>query len=350
MKPKRISVHSKNKKLICLALQGGGAYGAFTWGILDRILEDERLEIDAISATSAGSINAVVMADGICQGGNEQARINLNNFWIALSQYGAAFSPLRQNPWEAFFGTNFTEQISFFIFEAISRVFSPYVLNPFNFNPLRLLLLQKINFSKLQEESKIKLFLCATNIKTGRLKIFENSELTPDTVLASACLPNLYQAVKVDKNYYWDGGFVGNPAIFPLIYNSQVEDIIILHTNPIDRMNIPISAQDMANRINEISFNSSLLRELRAIAFVTKLIDDGCIKTEYQYKISKKFTHLIRSDEMMKTFTLLNKYNWHWDFLFHLHKLGRISAESWLNKHFRDIGKRSTIDFNEFLS
>lgn len=347
----KIIKESRSKKKICLALQGGGAYGAYTWGILDKFLEDERLEIDAISATSAGSVNAVVLTIGMINGGNQGARNALNDFWQTLCQYGSYLSPIRQA--SPFLGPHLdldiASQASFILFDLITRTFSPYMLNPFNFDLLKIILCEKIDFKKIRINNQIKLYLSATNVKSGMLHVFENPEISVDAVLASACLPNLSQAVRINGEYYWDGGYLGNPAIFPLIYNSNVDDIIIIHNNPIIRDSIPMTSTDIDSRVNELSFNSSLMRELRAIAFVTKLIDKGWIKDEYRDKLRRKYLHMIRSDEVMNQFYLINKYNWHWGFISHLRDLGRNTAEIWLKNNFHHLGKKQTIDFNEFL-
>lgn len=350
-KLKTAKIHPVKTKKICLALQGGGAYGAYTWGILDRFLEDERIEIDAISATSAGSVNAVLLANGMYNGGNEGARRALNDFWQTLGQYGSYLSPIGQMlPMiESNLDLDMTAQISFVLFDTITRTYSPYMLNPFDFDITRLILLEKVNFKNLKR-NPIKLFLSATNVKTGMLKVFENANITVDSVLASACLPHLRQAVKINEDYYWDGGYLGNPAIYPLIYNSQIDDILIIHNNPIVRETVPIHSTDIASRVNEISFNSSLIRELRSIAFVTKLIDKGWIKDEYKETIRRKFVHIIRSDEIMNRFKLINKFNWHFSFLSHLRDLGREEADKWLKVNFEHIGKKPTLDFSEFLS
>lgn len=342
----------KNRKKVCLALQGGGAFGAYTWGILDKFLEDDRLEIDSISATSAGSINAVVMANGMCLGGSEGAKLALEKFWSTLSEYGAYLSPVRQvfpSLIDPKLDIDTGAQMSFMLFDLVTRTFSPYILNPFNFDILRLILLEQIDFDYLMRNSKIKLFLSATNVKSGTLKVFENADITVDAVLASTCLPHLNQAVKIDDQYYWDGGFLGNPAIYPLIYNSKVDDILIIHNNPIMRDTVPTNSTDIANRVNEISFNSSLVRELRAVAFITKLLDKGWIKEEGKEDVRRKFIHIIRADEIMNQFSLINKFNWHWDFISHLRDLGRKTAKQWLNTNFDNLGTKPTIDFTEFL-
>ena len=338
-----------DKKHICLALQGGGSYGAFTWGVLDKFLEDGRLIIDAISATSAGSINAVILADGMHKGGNEEARQALSKFWNTLSHYGTIFNPVREFLCNTLPNIDFIDHLYFLSLEAITRLYSPYQLNPLNFNPLRSLLIDRIDFDALKTDSTIKLFLCATNVESGKLRIFKNKDVSVDAVLASACLPNLYQAVRISEQHYWDGGFLGNPPIFPLIYHSGVNDIIIIHNNPIVRNDIPMESAEIVNRVNEISFNSSLIRELRVIAFVTSLIDQKKIKEEHLTKIQRKFIHMVRADEVMKEFTLPGKFNWHGNSIDELYQAGRKVGADWLTEHFDDINKKSTLDFNEFI-
>lgn len=336
---------------VCLALQGGGAYGAYTWGILDRLLEDERIEIDAISATSAGSVNAVLLAQGMMINGRKGAREALGHFWETLSQHTTFFDLIRQifPANNIFLEKDYFAQTVFLWFDLMTRIFSPYILNPFNFDLLRSILLSQIDFDNLRKNSKIHLFLCATNVKTGLLQVFETEEITVDVVRASSCLPQFNHAVKIKDDFYWDGGYLGNPAIYPLIYNSQVDDIIIIHNNPIFRDSIPITSTDIVSRENEISFNSSLIRELRAISFITKLIDKGWIKEEYRDKLRRKSMHIVRSDEIMNQFKLINKYNWQWYYINHLYDLGRKVAEDWLKDNFKHLGKKPTIDFTEFL-
>ena len=243
-------------KGVNLALQGGSAHGAFTWGVLDRLLEDPRIEVEGVSATSAGAMNAAVIAQGLTTGGRKGAREALEEFWLGVARISAPLGALQ-------------------LFELVSRFLSPYQLNPLNYNPLRQLIQRVIDFERLRQGSASKLFLPATNVRTGKIKVCTDKEITADCGLASACLPYLYQAVEVDGEYYWDGGYMGNPALFPLIYSCLSRDILIVHVNPIERPDRPTSAREIMNRVNEISFNSSLMREMRAVAFVTKLIDDG---------------------------------------------------------------------------
>ena len=236
-RPQPMSRVKRNQKPVNIALQGGGAHGAFAWGVLDRVLEDERLTIEAISATSAGAMNAVVVAHGVQLGGNAGAREKLNEFWTEISRAGELYSPVRTLPWERWlqmYGIQADFSPTYHAFQLMTHLFSPYQLNPFNFNPLKDVLLKVIDFDTLpHSESATRVFLSATNVRTGKIKVFENRELSVDAVLASACLPYVFQAVEIDGEAYWDGGFMGNPAIFPLIYHGASKDVIIVHINPI---------------------------------------------------------------------------------------------------------------------
>ena len=261
------------RKRIDLALQGGGSHGALTWGVLDRLLEENRLEIDGISGTSAGAMNAVVLADGLHKGGRDGARAALHAFWKAVSD-AARFSPIQRSPWDRLMGNDSLDHSpSYLLFESLTQLIAPAKLNPLAINPLRDLVIRLVDFERVNACRKVKLFVTATNVRTGKVKVFSNDEISIDAVMASACLPFLFQAVEIDGEAYWDGGYMGNPAIFPLIYSCDTPDVLVVHINPLERTELPRTAAEILNRINEISFNSSLLREMRAIAFVTQLID-----------------------------------------------------------------------------
>jgi NTE family protein len=309
-------------KCINLALQGGSAHGAFTWGVLDRLIEEPRIEVEGVSATSAGAMNATVMAYGLTTGGRKGAREALEEFWLGVARVSAPLGALQ-------------------LFETVSRFLSPYQVNPFNYNPLRQLIRGVVDFERLRQGSAIKLFISATNVRTGKIKIFTDKEITPDCVLASACLPFLYQAVEVDGEYYWDGGYIGNPALFPLIYLCASRDVLIVHVNPIERPDKPTSANEIMNRVNEISFNSSLMREMRAIAFVTKLIDDGKLSPRDTKRV---LIHSVCADEVMRGLSVASKLNADGRFLKQLRALGRERAQEWIDRHFDDLGSRSTVD------
>src|SRR5271166_4229675 len=327
-----------------LALQGGGTHGAFTWGVLERLLEEPGLEIDGVSATSAGAMNAVVLAHGLAVGGREGAMLALADFWKRVA--GIAKSSFLQPSWYDRITDNhrLDHSPAYFFLDMLSRVFSPYQINPFNYNPLRSVLEQVVDFEGLRRRCTIKLFLCATNVRTGKVRVFTNDEICATRVLASACLPNFSQAVEVEGEYFWDGGYMGNPALFPLIYSCQSRDIIVIHINPTERHEIPKTAQEIINRINEISFNSSLFREMRAIAFVTKLIDDGRVPDG---GLKRMLIHAIDADDVMQALGPASQLNADWDFLMRLHDIGRERADRWLAAHLDLIGVESTVDIRD---
>jgi NTE family protein len=344
--PRVANVSGSKVKRINLALQGGGAHGAFTWGVLDRLLEDERIDIEGISATSAGAMNATVFAYGIAEGGRNGARRALASFWRRVSHL-ARFSPLQPTLIDRLTGSKMLDSSpTWLAFDFMTRVFSPYQLNPFNHHPLRHVLEQSVDFSKLcRNQCSLKLFLSATNVRTGKIKVFQNDDITgPDPVLASGCLPFLFQAVEIDGEHYWDGGYMGNPAIYPLIYHCDSRDVVIVHINPMERPDIPRTAPEIMNRINEISFNSSLMREMRAISFVTKLVDDGSVGMD---KARRMLIHAISADDVMRTHSVASKLNADWDFLLDLRETGRSHAATWLERNFDRLNVESTIDIRE---
>jgi len=342
------SAHSTTlaaQKTINLALQGGGAHGAFTWGVLDRLAEDERVMFDGISATSAGAMNAVVFTYGWSEGGRSGARQALTNFWRRIS-HAALAGPLQPSWFDRISG-NHSLQFSpaFVAFDLISRLFSPYEFNPFNHNPLRDVLIQSVDFEALaKSDCPLKLFLSATNVRTGKVKVFERHEVCADHTLASACLPFLFQAVEIEGEAYWDGGYMGNPALFPLIYNCESSDIVIVHINPLHREKLPRTAMEIMNRINEISFNSSLMREMRAISFVTRLIDEGKVSGN---DLRRLYVHGISSEDEMTRVGVASKLNGDWGFLTHLRDIGRDCATAWLKANFDRIGQESTVDIRQ---
>ena len=339
-----------NIKRVNLALQGGGAHGAFAWGILDKFAEDGRLDIEGLSATSAGSMNAVVYAQGRMNGGNDGAREALERFWRNISEAGQNFSPVRASAWEAALGLGLEQSPSYILFQTLTRTFSPYQFNPFNFNPLRDVLAKNVDIDAIHACDCVELFICATNVRTGQPRIFRNREVTLEAVLASACLPFLFQAVEIDGEHYWDGGYMGNPALYPLFRHTQSRDIVIAHINPIVRPQLPTTASEIQNRLNEITFNSSLLRELRAIAFVTKLIEQDWLKDEHRDKLKHILIHSIRADEALCDLTVASKFRTDWAFLCGLRDLGRAAAARWLERAYDHLGHHSTVDLrSEYL-
>jgi NTE family protein len=240
--------------------------------------------------------------------------------------------------------------VTYQLFDALTRMFSPYQFNPSNFNPLRQLLEASVDFDRLEKCRTIKLFLSATNVRTGKVRVFRTEEITADVVMASACLPMLFQAVKIENDHYWDGGYMGNPALFPLFYHTQTRDLLVIHINPIEREELPTSAADIMNRLNEITFNSSLLKEMRAIAFVTKLIEEDWLKKQHKRELKHLIMHAIRAEDVLSDLSVASKFNTDWNFLLYLRDLGRDEAGKWLKQNFASIGKQSTIDLRaEFL-
>lgn len=334
-------------KRVNLALQGGGSHGAFTWGVLDRILEDTRIEIGAITGASAGAMNAVVLAEGLSDGGREGAREHLSEFWSRVGK-AARQSPIQRAFFDKWLG-NWTLDHSpgYLLFDVMSRVASPYDLNPFNINPLRDILADIVDFDTVCDCSKTQLFVSATNVETGRAKVFSQDELTVDHVMASACLPLMFKAVEIDGVPYWDGGYVGNPPLWPLFDNAQSDDVIIVQINPMLRQGAPRSARDILNRLNEITFNASLMRELRAVDFVTRLMEDGRLEdTGYR----RVLTHMIEDQEALAELGSSSKLNAETAFLEILFEKGRSAADSWLAKHYKDLGKRPTLDIRSVFN
>jgi NTE family protein len=332
------------RKTINLALQGGGAHGAFAWGVLDRMLDDGRIDIEGISATSAGAMNAVVLAHGYEQAGREGARAALADFWSRVAHAARAF-PLapavldhfvNRAPWKAMLPA----------VDVFLRLFSPYQFNPVNFNPLRAILDACVDFERVRKGARIKLFLSATNVRTGKVRVFENAELTADAVLASACLPTVFQAVEIDGEAYWDGGYMGNPAIFPLIYGCRSRDVVVVHLNAVNRPHVPKTATEIIDRSNEISFNSSLMREMRAIEFITRLIDEGKIADG---SVKRLFIHALDAEGAMPSLGAASQLNADWAFLTELKALGEARSARWIDAHFQDLSQRSTADFSLYL-
>lgn len=329
------------KKSINLALQGGGSHGAFTWGVLDYLMEDGRVNVQGISGTSAGAMNAVVFAQGFIDGGADGAREALELFWRKVSNL-SMFSPLKRSPLSVLTGNwDMSGTPSYVMMDLLSRVVSPYDTNPFKFNPLRELVKSTIDFEKIRASKDLELFIAATNVQSGKVKVFERKELTADMILASACLPSLYQAVEVDGVPYWDGGFSGNPPLFPLFQTTESKDIIIVQVNPIERNKPPKSAQDIQNRVNEIAFNSSLLSELRNIEFVHRLLDENKLDRDHYAYI---LVHRIEATEQINPLTASSKMNSEWSFLTHLRDIGRESAKNFLDAHYDNIGIESSLD------
>ena len=332
------------KKKISLALQGGGALGAYTWGALDRLLEDERIEIAAISGSSAGAMCAVVLAEGYDEGGAAGARKQLRQFWEGIARAGES-NPYRRTPMTAFlnaFAPPWAQNAAWsFWSDWANRFGSPYDSNPLNVNPLKDVIEDLVDFEKVRASTAISLFIGATNVETGRIRIFQNAELTADHLLASACLPQLFQAVMIDGAPYWDGGYMGNPALFPLFDVEATRDILIVQINPIERQGAPRSMPDIVARVNEITFNASLLRELRAIEFVGRLVDQSMLP-EGRYR--KMLIHTLAQDEALQPLGVGVDLNTDLAFFEKLFGIGRLACDHWLKAHFDALGESSTVD------
>jgi NTE family protein len=335
----------RNPVLIDLALQGGGSHGAFTWGVLDRLLEEPWLRIAGISGTSAGAMNAAVLADGWTEGGAEGARIALEQYWQRVSR-AAAFSPLQRSPLDRLMVRwSFDTSPAYVVMDLMSRLLSPYDLNPLDLHPLRDILAQSVDFERLGS-SPIKLFITATSVRTGRGRIFRNAEITADVLLASACLPTMFRAVEIDGEGYWDGGFTGNPTITPLVRETDAHDSILVQINPRERPDTPRTAADILNRLNEISFNSPLMKELRMIALLRQVADPG---TGEGARWAQMRTHRIMTD-MLAQFGASSKLNAEWGFVAVLRAEGRRAASEFLDGNGNDLGKRSTADLDVLLT
>jgi NTE family protein len=333
--------HHKGRKRINVALQGGGAHGAFSWGVLERLMSDDRLFIDGLSGTSAGAMNAVVFTDGFVRGRQKGAIEALNQFWRRVSE-GAlvpmamtrALAPLHS-------GWNMDDTLGFHMMDAVTRLFSPYQLNPLDLHPLRDILIDLVDFEGLRRRPDIKLFVAATNVRTCKLKVFRTPEITVDALLASACLPVMFRAVEIDGESYWDGGYLANPPISPLIHECVSKDVVIIQINPRNRPEVPTMAREILNRINEISFSSSLMREMNGIATVSRMIEKG--QAQLPGVASVNF-HLIHAEDEMSQLGSSSKFNADWRFLSYLHELGIGAADRWLAENFDQIGERSTLD------
>ncbi|MEZ5646332.1 MAG: patatin-like phospholipase family protein [Burkholderiaceae bacterium] len=341
------------RQLIDLALQGGGSHGAFTWGVLDRLLQDDSLEIAGISGTSAGAMNAVALAAGLMEGGREGARERLGHFWRRVAQtspfhalemgpMGAVIGP--HNPWLASWTEPWRQAANLW-----GSQFSPYQLNPLNLNPLRDVLRETIDFERVRACNKTRLFISATHVRTGALRLFRQHELSMDVVLASACLPLLFQAVEIEGEAYWDGGYAGNPTLQPLISESPAHDLLLVQINPSLRDDVPTRADAILDRINEVTFNASLLKEMRSIALMQQLIaDEGRPGRQYRNPLFARIQalriHRVEGGERLSAQGPGSKTQTQWPFLSMLFEHGLEAADRWLHANRRHIGQRSTLD------
>jgi len=330
-----------------LALQGGGAHGAFTWGVLDRLLEEEDIEIAAVSGTSAGAINAIVAVEGILEAGRAFAREQLDDFWRGVAEAATRVSPFRPLPFFADPRYDLTHSPLYLFSIAMMRAFSPYQFNPNNFNPLRELLDHYIQFERVVGQDKIKLFINTTHVATGALRIFREYELNTDIVLASTTLPQLFQTPLIDGEGYWDGGYVANPAIEPMTQETDVRDVLIVQLNPLARAAIPTTPQEIFDRLNEIVFNASLLAELRRIAERNRLVETGELSAEKHAVIR---LHLVHGDGELANYAGSSRLLADSGFLNELKALGRARMDRFLRRHKQEIGHRSSFDYERMMA
>ncbi|GAA5232751.1 patatin-like phospholipase family protein [Verticiella sediminum] len=334
-------------RAISLALQGGGSHGAFTWGVLDRLLEDERVHVEALSGTSSGAMNAAILTAGYARGGAAGARDALERFWRTISEY-SSLSPVQRNWTDHLTGTwNLDSSPGYLWSNWFSSLFSPYQTNPFNLHPLRDILRQQLDIDALHACTDIRIFVAATNVRTGRARVFQREDVTIDALLASACLPHIYQAVEIDGEAYWDGGYMGNPAIWPLIYNTETADVVLVQINPLRRESVPRTPSEIANRLDEIAFNSSLMHEMRAIAFVQRLLEQDALREPVASRYKNVRMHMLSDEAGIAALGPSSKANAERNFVTHLKNLGRACAEQWLTRHYDDLGKRSSLNIRE---
>jgi NTE family protein len=331
------------QKKLALALQGGGSHGAITWGVLDRLLEEEHIDLEGFSGTSAGAMNAAVLAYGLHISGREKAKSLLDQFWRRVAE-AAALSPVQPAPWDLLFGGgNMDYSPGFMAAEAASMFVSPYQFNPMGLNPLRDILADIVNFEALRHCNVTQLFVCATNVRRGRAKVFDLPHISVDAVMASACLPEVFKAVTIDGEDYWDGGFMGNPPIYPLL-DAGCQDILLVQINPINIDRTPQTSSEIRDRVNELSFNSSLMLEMRRIAFVDKLLSAG---VDLGAPFHKVFIHHINPEAEVQGLNLSSKLNANWQFLLRLKAIGREKAEAWLAQHSDQVGVASSCNIRE---
>jgi NTE family protein len=329
-------------KKISLGLQGGGSYGAFGWGVLDRLLADDRFDLDGIAAASAGAVNAAALADGYARGGGKEgARKSLARFWTTLGQ-SALLSPMRPSPFDYLTGRASIETSpGFLLMQLLTAALSPIQLNPLNIHPLSTLLSTLIDFERVRDCHELKLFVSGTNVRTGQGHVFRRDELTVRHIMASACLPQVFAPVEIDGEHYWDGSIVGNPPLAPLVDRAQARDILIVQNNPIARRDLPVSMADVHSRTNEIAFNISFVREITALRNMASVVDE---ETGAHMAYGQMRLHLISGAEMLRDLSISSKFNMEWPFIQQLHDRGVAAAERWLDEHADSVGLQSTLD------
>ncbi len=337
-------------RTVSLALQGGGSHGAYTWGVLERLLEEsDWLKFEGISGTSAGALNAAFFVQGYDAGGADGAKRSLERFWHGVSKMPSFGLPRRSASDKLMGNWNLDSSPGAAVMHAWQKLFSPYDVNPLNINPLRDMLSKLLDMEAIRHADPLKLFVCATNVETGRPRIFQRQEMTLDMLMASICLPHTFQAVTIGSTPYWDGGYVGNPAIFPLINKCETSDIIIVPVNPLTRPGTPVTRNDIINRLNEISFNVSLMAEMRTIALAQMMAGEEGLKGSEAERLRGLRIHVIGAEEDMRAFGAASKFNVQLDFLKHLNSIGYNAADRWLRQNRDAIGKRSSADIRRMF-
>jgi NTE family protein len=338
------------KKTVSLALQGGGSHGAFTWGVLDRLLEDTRIEIKGISGASAGAMNAVALAHGFSVGGRDGARQSLKDFWDSVASK-TPFASMRDAP-PALIpeGADMGPSTSVKATVSLARFFSPYQLNPLDINPLREIVARQIDFERLRALGNIKLFVAATEVRTGRLKLFRNNDLTLDALLASACLPTLHRPIEIEGEAYWDGGLSANPPLFPLVHQCNARDLMVVLLHPSKRPDLPMTADEIWQRLTEISFTSAFFAELNGLALAKQEAElPRFAFGGLERRLRALNLHVIENDELMTQLSVHSKMNVEPAFINALREHGRNRAEAWLKRKFPFIGARSSVRLGRFL-
>lgn len=323
-----------------LALQGGGAHGAFTWGVLDALLADGRFSFEGVSGTSAGAMNAACLAHGLMVGGRDGARAALAEFWTAV----ARSSPFDQSKTPAGLAPAMKMMLQW------TEHLSPEQLNPLDLNPLRDIIGKQIDFERLRRESPVKLFIAATHANSGKLRIFREHELTVDSLLASACLPTIHRTVMIDGEPYWDGGYSANPAVFPLFYECRTDDILLVLLTPLHYSETPESAQDIRVRLRELAFNATFLREMRMFAHLREQVGGAWLPINaFIQRMNRLRFHAISADALLGALPAESKLTVNLEFLEALRDDGRSHAEAWLKEHGTAVGRRPTLDLGKLF-
>ena len=335
----------RNKQSINLALQGGGAHGAFTWGVLDALLEDGRLNFEGVSGTSAGAMNAVVLANGLMSGGRDGARAALETYWTAVAgslPFDIAVPSVD--------GQNVSLVPAFKMMLQWSHYFSPHQLNPFDLNPLKDILVEQIDFERLRSHSPVKLFIAATHANSGKVRLFRSPEISAEAILASACLPMMSRPVEIDGEPYWDGGYAANPAVFPLFYECKSSDILLVLLTPLNHKSTPHTAQEIKDRVLELAFNATFLREMRMFAHAREYAGQSMFRFGHlERRLARANFHVIDAHELLSELKTETKLAANMRFFEMLRDLGRARATAWLQAHYSQIGTHSTVDIAELF-